>query len=93
MPKDNSKTVEVPGIGSVTLDGAQDLTMDDFADWVDAEREARLRDAWPFLARLVTKWDLPHDPKEPASYGKITLGQYRSLSKTITDYLGNLSKN
>ena len=36
MAKDTSKTVEVDGIGSVTLDGAQDLTMDDFADWVDA---------------------------------------------------------
>lgn len=93
MSKDNSKTVEVDGIGSVTLDGAQDLTMDDFADWVDAERDARLRDARPFLARLVVKWDLPHDPTEPGSYGKITLSQYRGLSKAVTDYLGNIAKN
>lgn len=93
MAKDTSKTVEVEGIGSVTLDGVHDLTMDDFADWVDAEREARLRDARPFLARLVVKWDLVHDPREPASYGKITLGQYRALSKAVTDYLGNFSKN
>ena len=91
MPK--SMTVTVDEIGSVTLAGASDLTMDDFADWVDAEREARLRDTRPFLARLVAAWDLPHDPSVPASYGKLTLAQYQCLSRAVGDYLGNISKN
>jgi len=89
----DSVTVVVDGIGSVTLAGASNLTMDDFADWVDAEREARLRDARPFLAKLVSAWDLPHDPAAAASYGKLTLPQYRRLSQAVTDYLGNISKN
>lgn len=91
MPE--SVTVNVDGIGSVTLAGAGNLTMDDFADWVDAEREARLRDARPFLAKLVSKWDLPYDPVAPSSYGRLTLAQYRGLSRAVTDYLGNISKN
>ena len=88
----NTKTVEVEGIGAVVLSGIDTLTMDDFADWVDAEKGGDFRAARPFYAKLVESWALKLDPKDVKSYGKLTLLQHRALSEAVTGYLSSLGK-
>ena len=90
--KDSFET-EVDGIGHVALGGAQDLTMDEFADWVDAEKEGRIRDARVFLSRITMEWELESDPKDTASFGALTLSQYRGLSQAVAGYLSSIGKN
>ena len=88
----STKTVEVENIGAVVLSGIDTLTMDDFADWVDAEKNGDFRAARPFYAKLVESWALKLDPKDVKSYGKLTLVQHRSLSEAVTGYLSSLGK-
>lgn len=89
----DSLETEVEGIGHLVLGGAQSLTMDEFADWVDAEKEGRIRDARAFLSRITLEWGLEEDPKDPASFGKISLAQYRGISQAVASYLSSIGKN
>lgn len=96
MPKQ-----QVSANGRIALDNEQwieigdldDMEMDTFAQWVEAERQARVKDVFGFLAQVITAWSWPSDPADPESFGKLKMREYRAVSNAVTQRLQAISKN
>lgn len=92
---------EMSAAGRIALDGEQwieigdldDMDMQTFADWVEAERQARVRDVFGYLAQVVTAWSWPFDPRDPESFGRLKMREYRMVSNAVTQRLQAISKN
>lgn len=90
----NKDKIELESGGWVELsDALLDMTMDDMAAWVDAEREGRIRDVWPYLAMGVQAWSFDVDPSDPASFGKLSIRQFRDVSAAVSKRLQAIAKN
>jgi hypothetical protein len=74
-------------------EGIDDMTMDAMADWVDAEREGRVRDVWKFLAMALKAWSFEGDPTDPASFGRLTIRQFRDVNAVVSKRLQDIAKN
>lgn len=97
MPKataENNGRVTLANGAWVEIDDAlMDLTMDDMATWVEAEKGSDVRGVWPFMAKAVAAWSWELDPKDPSSFGKLTMREYRSVSGVVTRAMQDVSKN
>lgn len=95
MPKaENNGRITLANGAWVEIDDAlMDMTMDDMAEWVEAEKGSRVREVWPFMAQSVAAWSWELDPKDPTSFGKLTLREYRAVSAAVTRVMQDVSKN
>lgn len=77
----------------IVVDNLDDLTMEDFAKWIESEKSGDVRASWPFLARMVVVWPFDGDPTDPQSYGKLSLRQYRLVNQAVSARVQAYSKN
>jgi hypothetical protein len=71
----------------IELGALDDLPMALFAEWVEAEKNAQVAVVFSFLSQVVTAWSWPWPCNDPASFGKLKLGEYRRLSQAVTKRL------
>ena len=71
---------------TITIEGS--LKMGDFRRWVAAEKEGDLEAVYKYLAKIVKTWDWEGlDPKQPASYDELELGEYRQVVQAVSEWL------
>ncbi len=80
------KTVLLACGHTITLAGS--LKMKDFRRLGEAEKAGDLTESYTYLAQLIKAWDWPGlDPRDPASYDELEIGEYRQVLEAISEYL------
>lgn len=86
--------VTLPNDAWIEIDAALlDMPMEDMANWVDAERAGQVRETWVYMAQAVAAWSWEMDPKDPASFGRLSLREYRAVSGAVTKAMQDVAKN
>jgi hypothetical protein len=69
----------------VTIAGT--LTMREFRQWLEAEKSGDLTVSYKLLAKLISSWDYPFDPKNPDSFDNLTITEYQEIVQAVAKYL------
>lgn len=92
--KSDNGRVTLPGGAWLEIaEGLYDMPMADMADWVDCERAGKVRETWVYMARAVAAWSWEMSPDDPASFGRLSLREYRAVSNAVTQAMQEIAKN